>query len=244
MGLNDEIGNFSKRREVETVSKKRDSHDEEDYDDWDDEEYEDDDNEYASYDFKLYSLDELEAFNEEVSELKELISPWWKNLRTIFSKSTFGKIGLIDYKKKHLLSDDTFSDVFIENVEESLRELAIFGKTLKKSYFRRFMSNVYGIIFYVGFAYWTGWNMIWYFLIGWSLYDMLMHYFKYGKQKAWLVKAETFINSQESAVNVQREESSTLDDVMAFNDFVAKEENEHWSIKVYDAIANLFTRKK
>jgi len=31
---------------------------------------------------------------------------------------------------------------------------------------------------------------------------------------------------------------------MAFNRIVAEQEKEHWSIKVYDAIANLFTRKK
>lgn len=239
LSLNDEIGNFSKRREVEPSKKYEDE-----YDDWEDDE--DEENEYASLGFKLYKLHELDKLNAEVEELDKLITPWWKNLRTIFSKSTMGKIGLVDIKKKHLLSDDSFDDVFIENKSESLDALKIFSKTLSKSHWGRFKSNIYGIAFYLLFAYFTGWNMFWYFLIGWSLFDMGLRQFKYGKQKEWLIKAETFIHTQSGdEVEVYSDdEEDTLEDIMAFNEMISKQEKEHWSIKVYDAIANLFTRKK
>jgi len=251
MNLNDELGSFSKRREVEVVAKKRKSHDEDDYeyDDWDDDEYDDsddDDDSYGDYDFKMYELDELEAFNEEQRELDELISPWWKNLRTIFKKSTFSKIGMMEYKRKSLLSDDTFKDVYIDNIEESLEELKIFGKRVEKNYFRRFTSDIFWIVLYVLLASWTGWNTIWYFLLGWPSVAMVKHYLKYAKDKKWLQKAETFITTQDENMEEHKRESeeNTLEDVLAFNAFISKEENNHWSIKLYDSIANLFTRKK
>jgi hypothetical protein len=239
MGLNDEIGNFSKRREVEVVTKRHDAYEEED-DDWDDDKYED------AYDFKMYKLDELDKFNAEVKELEELISPWWKNLKTIFRESTLSKIGLIEYRKKSLLADDAFESVSIGDTEESLDELKTFGQMIQKSYWRRFKSNIYGVVFYVLLAYWTGWNVIVYFLIGWSLYDMVMQYLKYAKQKEWLLKAKVFIEAQnEIEIKPKSEkEYSRLEDIMDFNAFVSKEENEHWSIKIYDAIANFFTKKK
>ena len=237
MSLNDEVGNFSKRREVEEEPSKK-------YDDYSEDE--DEESDYASFDFKMYKLHELDKFNAEIEELNKLITPWWKNLRIIFSKSTMGKIGLVEIKKKHLLSDDSFDNVFIENKRESLDALKIFAKTLSKSHWGRFKSNIYGIAFYLLFAYFTGWNMFWYFLIGWSLFDMGLRQFKYGKQKEWLIKAETFIHTQSGdEVEVYSDdEDDTLEDIMAFNRIVVEQEKEHWSIKVYDAIANLFTRKK
>jgi len=249
MNLNDELGSFSKRREVEVVAKKRKSHDEDDYeyDEWDDDEYDDSDDEsYGDYDFKMYKLDELKKFNEEEIELDELISPWWKNLKIIFKKSTFSKIGIIEYKKKSLLDDDSFEDVFIDDIEESLEELKIFEKSLQKSYSKRFKSNIYGIVFYILLASWIGGSMFWYFLVGWSLYDMVKYYFKYSKEKEWLTKAERYITSQDkNNIESKKEDSNgRLDDVLAFNAFISKEENNHWSIKLYDSIANLFTRKK
>ena len=245
MSLNDEIGSFSKRREVEVVPKKEDSY--ENDDDWDDDEYtENDDDSYGDYDFKMYELDELEAFNEEQRELDELISPWWKNLRKFFKKSTFSKIGMMEYKRKSLLSDDTFEDVYIDNIEESLEELKIFAKSINKSYWRRFTSDIFWIVLYVLLASWTGWNTIWYFLLGWSSVAMVKHYLKYAKDKKWLQKAETFIATQDENMEEHKRESeeNTLEDVLAFNAFISKEENNHWSIKLYDSIANLFTRKK
>jgi len=235
MALEDEIGSFSNRR-LEKEKHNVDEH----YDE------EDDESEYDFYDFKMYELDELGKLNQEIVEREELISPWWKNLKIIFSKSTLQKHGLIIYKSRYLLSNDTFKDVVIENVEESLAELKIFGEELKKIYLRRFKSNIYGIIFYILLAYWTGWNVVWYFLIGWSLYDMARYYFKYQKEREWLVKAEKFIDLQdENNLESQRENSrSRLEEVMAFNSFISKDESEHWSIKVYDTVANLFKRRK
>lgn len=253
MALEDEIGNFSKRREVEVVSKKvlptKEESDEDDYDEWDDDEYEDDEDDgaYDSLDFTLYELDELAELNREIEELEELLSPWWKKLRVIFSKETFGKIGIVEYKKKSLFSDDTFEELYIENVEESLEELKIFENSVQKSYLRRVKRDGFKLLLYLLLAYWTGWNVIWYFLIGWSLASMIKPYLNHKKEKAWLVKAERFIETQDGhSLNKEREEkkSSTLEDVMAFNDFVSKEESEHWSIKFYDAVANLFRRKK
>ena len=245
MGLNDEIDNFSKRREVAPVAKKDDSYD--DYEeDWDDDAYESD-SDYGSLDFKMYGLDELDKLNEEVKELDELISPWWKKLRLILTKATFGKIGLLEYKKKYLFEEDIFEDVEIENVNESLAELTIFESTVKRSYGRRFMSSIYALVFYVLLASLTGWNMIWYILLGWSLLKMITAYLKHRKEKEWFVKARTFIMAQDgTATNTENLEhrDTRLADIMAFNESVSKDEKNHWSIKVYDAIANIFTRKK
>jgi hypothetical protein len=182
MGLNDEIGNFSKRREVEVVTKRHDAYEEED-DDWDD-----DESKYDSFDFKMYELDDLGKFNSEVQELERLITPWWKNLKILLSKPTLGKIGLVDIKKKHLLSDDTFENIQIEEVEESLAELSIFKGILNKSYQRHFKFNIYGLLTYIPFIYWSGWSTIWYFLLAWSLFDMGLRYFKYDKQKNGLLR--------------------------------------------------------
>jgi len=250
MSLNDEIGNFSKRREATSVTQKND-YDEYEYDDddnWDDEEYEDDEESpYGSFDFKMYNLDELDKYNAEVKELDELISPWWRNLRVIFTKATFGKIGLLEYKKRHLFKEDTFEEIEIENVNKSLTELSIFESTVKSSYNRRIMSIIYTMVFYLLLASWTGWSMVWYFLLGWSLWKMIAAYLKHRKEKAWFVKARTFITAQ-SGTTTNREnleqKDTGLADIMAFNEAISKEENNHWSIKLYDAVANLFTRKK
>lgn len=240
MSLNDEIGNFSKRREISSTAKKDDWDDEYDEDDWD----EDEDN---SLDFKMYNLGELDKYNAEAKELEELISPWWKNLRVIFTKEISSKIGLMDYKKKNLLNDDTFEEVHIRNVEDSLSELKVFSEILKKSYYHHFRSNIYGLLFYVPFIYWNGWSLIWYILVAWSLFDMGVRHFKYSKHKDWLVKAETFIHTQEGnelTFEPKETKDNKLATIMEFNDAIRKEENEHWSIKLYDAVANLFTRKK
>ena len=244
MGLNDEIGNFSKRREVEEKPKKQ-YDDEDEYDDWEDDEHESGD--YDDFAFKMYKLDELAKFNQELKELDELISPWWKNLKTLFTKTTMGKIGLITYKKKSLLADDTFENVQIRNTNESLEELKVFDGILQKSYRRHFMFNIYGLVFYAPFIYWTGWNMIWYFLVAWSLFDMGLRHFKYAKQKEWFFKAEIFIKAQdtnESSLEIAETRENKLAEIMDFNEAISKEDNEHWSIKVYDAIENLFKRKK
>jgi 2-C-methyl-D-erythritol 4-phosphate cytidylyltransferase len=89
--------------------------------------------------------------------------------------------------------------------------------------------------------------MIWYFLVGWVLYKMISSYFKYAKEKIWLHKAKAFIEAQngnEVDLNVEESEDNKLAEIMAFNEAISKQENEHWSIKIYDAIANIFTRKK
>ena len=241
MGLNDEIGSFSKRRDEEVRSKKEERY-EDTYDEWDEDEYDEPEDEY---DFKLYKLDELKAFNQEQRELNELISPWWKNLRTVFKKSTFSRIGMMEYKKKSLLLDDSFEDVCIENRDESLKELKVFEQNSKKSYWRRFALDIFLITFYILLGYWTGWSMIWNFLLGWSLFKVFKGYWQYSKDKKWFKKAETFIVSAEEheEKNSSRIKEGSMEEVMAFNHFIDKEEREHWSVKLYDTIENLFTKK-
>lgn len=246
MGLNDEINNFSKQREVPTITEKEDDYDHDYEEDWDDEPYESN-SDYGSLAFKMYGLDELNKFNEEQKELDELITPWWKNLKVILTKKTFGKIGLLEYKKKHLLNDDVFEEVEIENVNESLAQLSIFESRVKNSYGRRIMTTVSVLFFYILLASWTGWNMVWYLLLGWSFFKILSVYYKHQKEQEWFVKARTFITSQDGTT-VQRKEveekDTRLADIMAFNESISNDENNHWSIKIYDAVANLFTRKK
>ena len=242
MGLNDEIGNFSKRREVEVVPNKYNRYEEDEYDDWDDEE----DFDTSSLDFKMYKLHDLEEFNIKAKELDDLITPWWKNLKVIFTKSTFSKIGLVEYKKKYLLSDDTFREVQITNVDKSLEALNIFNERLRLSDLKRVKLNLYSIVFYSVVGYWLGWNLIFSFLVAWSTFDIVSSYFKHKKHQKWAKSAKHFITSQnENNISIERpKEKSQLEDVMAFNAFASKQEKEHWSIKLYDAVANLFTRKK
>ncbi len=239
MSLNDEIESFSKRREF-ALNKKDNEFDD---DEWE-EDWEDDEEDYASLEFKVYKLDELDKLNREIKELEELIFPWWKNLKVLVSKSTSEKIGLITVKKKHLLSDDKFDRIQIADIEKSLAELKIFEEILASAYFRHFKLKIYGLLSYIPFVYWSAWSTIWYFLIGWSLFDMGLRYFKYTKEKEWIVKAENFIQSQSDKDIVVKKETSKIEDVLLFNKIVSKQENEHWSIKVYDAVANIFTRNK
>ncbi|CAA6816383.1 MAG: Unknown protein [uncultured Sulfurovum sp.] len=243
MGLNDEIGNFSKRREIESTPNKYDLHEENEYEEWDEEEEERD---ASSFDFRMYTLDELDKFNQEVKELDVLTKPWWKNLKVIFTKSTFSKIGLVEYKKKYLLSDDTFRDVEITNVEKSLDALDTFNERFRLSDLKRVKLHLFSIVFYAVLGYFLCWNLIFTFLVAWSVFDIVSSYFKHKKHQKWVKGARHFIDSQhENNISVERLKGTTqLEDVMAFNAFIAKEEKEHWSIKFYDAVANLFKRKK
>ena len=245
MSLNDEIGNFSKRRDVKKLPKEHENHDEESYEKWEEEDAKIDN--FSSLNFKWYDLSELDKLNQEVKELDLLISPWWKNLKTIFTKTTFSKIGLIEYKKKHLFRDDSFEGIEIVEVDKSLDALKVFRKSVKRSYVRRLKFSLFGVLSYLLLAFLTAWNMIWYFLVGWSLFNMIIAYLKHQKEKEWLEKAKNFLNAEDrTAVSSQNIEmrDTRLEDVMAFNEFVSKEEKEHWSIKIYDAIENLFRRKK
>ena len=238
MGLNDEIGNFSKRREVELSPKKYDEYKEDEYEDWNDED--------ISFDFKMYSLGELEQFNREAQELDKLILPWWKNLKIIFTKAILSQIGILEYKKKYLLSDETFSGVEIRSVAQSLEAVKVFEERLEQGYWRKIKSNLYSIVFYVLIAYWFGWNFIFSFLVAWSSFDILFRHFKNKKHQKWVKSAKHFIASK-NGNNITIEsakETTQLEDVMAFNVFASQQEKEHWSIKLYDAAANIFKRKK
>jgi len=246
LALDDEIGNFSKRREVKEKSDDRYDDTDDDWSvDWDDDD--DDGSEYEDVSFRLYGLDELAKFNEEAEALEAFISPWWRKLKVILTKATFVKIGILNYKKKALLADDTFTGVQIRNREESLEALTVFEGILKRSYRRHFIFNIYGLLSYVPFIYWSGWSAIVYFVIAWSLFDMGLRYFKNEKHKAWLVKAETFIKVQEeNALSLEGEErvESRLEEILKFNAHITQDEKEHWSIRLYDVVANLFTRRK
>ena len=52
-------------------------------------------------------------------------------------------------------------------------------------------------------------------MLAWSFFDIGLRYFKYEKHKKWLIKAEVFIKSQSGNEIEAREETSSLEDIMA-----------------------------
>jgi len=242
MALSDEINNFSTRRteKKEEVSR----FDEDEYDEYD---YEDDDEENdVEYNFKFYELDELDKLNNEIEN-----TFFWSSPKKFFEKGIHTKVGILIIKVEKLLSSHNFEGIKFKDTDASLLAVENFSKYLLNLHKRRFMSNVYVIIFYLLMLYLTEWTLFWSIMMFWSVLDVFTKQFKYKKRKVWLSEARNYIESQRgkrtSLYGNDREEElerDVLDEVLLFNYYLSERNKESWSVELYDAVANLFKRKK
>jgi hypothetical protein len=251
VSLESSINEFSKQRlEKEKSIRKDDEHydDEEyyddEYDDWDEDESDD----YRDYDFKMYGLDELEKLNDEIEANEILSKPFWKNIKKFFVKGAMSKVGIVLLKIEKMLDSDRFENIKIVDTERSLLELKKFSNYLFSRMIYGLIANILPIVLYYLMADITKWSFIWHFMIGWTGYKTLSKLFKYYKQKKWLKSAKIYIESQGgnhgTVIGDDEIEENQLEDILEFNRFISKRDNEHWSIAVYDKVENLFKRKK
>lgn len=245
--LEDEINRFSNRRTQKShnsyASKRDDAYDDDDiYDEaWDDEDASD--NDVLGLNFKMYRLNGLVALNAEIEANEVLVVPFWKVYRYYFKKGTLTKVGVILMKIEKLLASDNFEDVKISNTKESVEALQRFAGHLYTMHKRRIVSNMVTIVVFLLFESWTGWTTFWAFMIGWYVVDIVVSQFKYKRKKAWVERARVYLYTQEeSEVETSRDLGSKEDDVMAFNRYMTQHEQESWSVRLYDTIANLFKK--
>jgi Lhr-like helicase len=239
VSLEDGVNNFSKYRLEKVKAVNRDDT----YDDWDEDESDD----YRDYDFKMYGLDELEKLNNEIEANEILSKPFWKNIKKFFVKGAMSKVGIVLLKIEKMLDSDTFENIKIVDIERSLLELKKFSNYLFSRLIYGLIASILPIVLYYLMADITKWSFIWHFMIGWTGYKTLSKLFKYYKQKKWLKSAKIYIESQEEnhgTIGDDEIEENQLEDVLEFNRFISKKDNEHWSIAVYDKVENLFKRKK
>jgi hypothetical protein len=247
MGLEENIGSFSKRRGTEDKNPyaKHDTT----YDKYEDEDYYEDDydeediNPHSKYNFKMYDLSQLDQLNQEIEETPTLLVPFWLGLKHYFKKGALTRSGLVLMKIKKLVGSDNFEGTPIHNVRASLSSLNTFSNYLYRLHKRRTVSNLMSMILFGLALYWTGWTIFWSIMLLWYFVDIVMIQFAYKKRKIWVESARKYIALQEeSEILLSNDEESNFSDVMAFSQYVNQQNQESWSVKLYDAIAKLFKK--
>jgi hypothetical protein len=241
MLLEDEIDSFSNRREKSADN--TDRYEKDDDEGYDQAEWDDEADSSLDYNFKMYKLSELALLNDEIESNEILQLSFWKALKYYFNKERLNSAGLIVIKIKKLVSSDDFEGVEIANSQEMVEELEKFSKHLYAMHKRRTLSNLVVMAIFCLLEYWTGWSIVWYCMMAWYGVDTLSIQWTYKQRKAWLHSAFAYVNRvEESGATPLREENSKVSEVVEFNRYLTQQEQASWSVRLYDAVANLFKR--
>ena len=228
-----------------------DERDDNDYNDKEGEEYDyeeenDDEEDYNEHNFKLYDISELSKLNVEVKQSKMLSNSSWQNIKVLFSKKGLEEVGLIATKIEKIVHSSDFNGIEIEDKNESLNELNTFAQSLYLFYVKQRNGLLYALLILIGtLLFFPSSKLLW-FIIAWYLFLLAKKYRTYTKTQQWVQGAKEYILTAplKKTSDKQEKKSDMINEVLDFLDYTSQQEKENWAVKLFDSVANLFTRKK
>lgn len=211
---------------------------------------------YDDDDFKLYSLNNINELNEEIEKNLVGINGFLKVIYLlIFDRERLKKIGLTFTKVEMFVSNTDFEGEKLKNSSAVIINIEKFFNLLTDIYTKNLHSCFLGTAFYTILAmflvYLYKFSLLSIVVIIFALFSLKSIFDKIQEQKQlklWYVSSlshvKTIRDNKKNTDSAGEPDSDLFDNLMKIEQFYLNKENQSWSVRLFDFIARLLTKKK